>query len=159
MSPISQAHTPAAPAARRPHLIEPAPLAARCMAGAIDLVAWTLLNGMLAGRAAALFSILPGGVGQTLQSVMAPVLSLALGWMYFALFESSGWHATPGKRLMNLTVTDINGVHLRLGRASLRYAGRLLSTAILGLGFLLVLRRPHGHALHDHIASTIVLRA
>ena len=33
------------------------------------------------------------------------VANCLVGWMYFALFESRGWQATPGKRLLGLRVT------------------------------------------------------
>lgn len=92
------------------------------------------------------------------QLVIPVVAGLICWWLYFALFESSGWHATPGKRMLRIEVTDVNGVHLRFGRATLRFAGRLLSTAPLFLGFLLAAFTRNKQALHDLIASTLVIR-
>ncbi len=83
---------------------------------------------------------------------------LIIWWLYFALFETSGWHATPGKRLLGIEVTDVNGVHLRFGRSSLRFAGRLLSTAPVFLGFVLVAFTQNKQALHDLIANTLVIK-
>lgn len=93
------------------------------------------------------------------QVVMPIFGGLLVWWLYFALFESSNWHATPGKRALGLEVADVNGVHLRFGRASLRFAGKLLSAAPALLGFLLAAWTPHKQALHDLIASTLVLKA
>lgn len=92
------------------------------------------------------------------QQFIPVVAGLICWWLYFALFESSGWHATPGKRLLGIEVTDVNGVHLRFGRATLRFAGRLLSTAPLFLGFLLAAFTRNKQTLHDLIASTLVIR-
>jgi uncharacterized RDD family membrane protein YckC len=89
---------------------------------------------------------------------MPLIAGLICWWLYFALFESSGWHATPGKRVLRIEVTDVNGVHLRFGRATLRFAARLLSTAPLFLGFLLAAFTRNKQTLHDLIASTLVIK-
>ena len=41
-----------------------------------------------------------------------------LVWLYFTLFESGGWQATPGKRLLGLRVTGLSGDRISFGRAS-----------------------------------------
>lgn len=93
------------------------------------------------------------------QQFLPVVAGLICWWLYFALFESSGWHATPGKRMLRIEVTDVNGVHLRFGRATLRFAGRLLSTAPLFGGFMLAALTRNKQTLHDLIASTLVIRS
>ena len=80
-------------------------------------------------------------------------------WLYFSIFESSGWHATPGKRILGIEVTDVNGVHLRFGRSSLRFVGRLLSTAPVFLGFVLAAFTQNKQTLHDLIANTLVIKS
>src|SRR5688572_31357000 len=47
-------------------------------------------------------------------------------WLYFALFESSVWQATPGKRVVGLIVSDEAGRRLSFGRASGRFLGKIL---------------------------------
>jgi uncharacterized RDD family membrane protein YckC len=48
-------------------------------------------------------------------------------WLYFAILESSKWHATLGKRLMGVYVADANGKPVDFWRASRRFiGGRLL---------------------------------
>ena len=96
-----------------------------------------------------------GAVAMMVLPVMGGVIS---SWLYFAGFESSGWQATPGKRLMKLRVVDVNGVPLRFGRASLRYVCRFLSALPLGLGYLLAAFNLHRQALHDMLASTRVVK-
>jgi uncharacterized RDD family membrane protein YckC len=40
--------------------------------------------------------------------------------LYFALFESSSWQATPGKRKLGLRVTDTHGERLSVARSLVR---------------------------------------
>ncbi|QQS10928.1 MAG: RDD family protein [Rhodospirillales bacterium] len=51
---------------------------------------------------------------------MAVLLIAALDLVYRAGFEASGWRATPGKRLLGLAVTTLDGGGLGLARAILR---------------------------------------
>ena len=58
-------------------------------------------------------------------------------WLYFTLFESGGWQATPGKRLLGLRVTDLSGERISFGRASGRYFSKILSWLIFYIGFIM----------------------
>lgn len=106
------------------------------------------------------FDSVPAGItGYLAQESLIPIFGgIIVWWLYYSLFESSSWQATPGKRLLGLKVTDVNGVHINFKRASARFFGRLLSSAILGLGFLFVVWTKHKQALHDLLANTLVLR-
>jgi uncharacterized RDD family membrane protein YckC len=88
------------------------------------------------------------------------VLAVIVGkWLYYALFESSSWQATPGKKVLNIFVTDINGAPVTFGRATGRYFSRFVTSLIpLGIGYMLAGLTERKQALHDMIASTLVLR-
>ncbi len=88
------------------------------------------------------------------------VLVALLGsWLYYALFESSSWQATPGKKVLNIFVTDINGAPVSFGRATGRYFSKYITQLIpLLIGFILAGLTERKQALHDMIASTLVLR-
>ena len=88
------------------------------------------------------------------------VLVIFLGsWLYYALFESSSWQATPGKKVLNIFVTDINGAPASFGRATGRYFAKFVTQLIpLGIGYMLAGLTERKQALHDMIASTLVLR-
>jgi len=88
------------------------------------------------------------------------VLAVIVGkWLYYALFESSSWQATPGKKVLNIFVTDINGAPVTFGRATGRYFSRFVTGLIpLGIGYMLAGLTERKQALHDMIASTLVLR-
>jgi len=93
------------------------------------------------------------------QSNVLPFLGgLVAWWLYYVLFETSKWQATPGKRALGLKVTDVNGVHIRFGRATGRFFAKPLSGAILGIGFVMAAFTKHKQALHDLLAGTLVLK-
>ncbi|HUL17538.1 MAG TPA: RDD family protein [Terriglobales bacterium] len=81
------------------------------------------------------------------------------GWLYYAYFESSSWQATPGKKILNLFVTDLNGRPVSFGRASGRFFAKLITGLIpLGIGYALAGFTEKKQALHDMIASCLVMR-
>ena len=86
------------------------------------------------------------------------VANCLVGWLYFALFESRGWQATPGKRLLGLRVTDLAGNRISFGRASGRYFSKLLSFLIFYIGFIMVGLTDKKQGLHDKMVDTLVLR-
>jgi uncharacterized RDD family membrane protein YckC len=86
------------------------------------------------------------------------LILLVLVWLYFAGLESSAWRATVGKRLTGLLVTDTAGRRLSFGRSTARYFAKLLSAVPILIGYLLAAFTPRKQALHDLIASTLVVR-
>jgi uncharacterized RDD family membrane protein YckC len=84
-------------------------------------------------------------------------LLVALGCLYYTLFEGSGWQATPGKRIMNLYVTDLNGQRITFGRALIRNLARQIS-GVFFIGYLIAGFTERKQALHDILARCLVLR-
>ena len=78
--------------------------------------------------------------------------------IYFPAFESSTWQATPGKKLLNLKVTDLNGERIGFGKASVRLWSKLISALILYIGFLMVAFTQKKQGLHDKFAGTLVIK-
>ena len=86
--------------------------------------------------------------------------TVAAGWLYNAYFESSEWQSTVGKKVMNLVVTDLQGNRISFGRASGRFFAKLISGLIpFGIGYILAGITEKKQALHDMIASCLVLRS
>jgi len=86
-------------------------------------------------------------------------LGILAQWLYFAYLESGEKQATWGKQAMNIYVTDLAGNRLSFGRASLRYFGKIISGLIpLFIGYIMAGFTERKQALHDMIASTLVLR-
>ncbi len=90
----------------------------------------------------------------------ASVVTIILGFVYYALFEASAWQATPGKRLLRLRVCDMQGARLSLGRSAARNAVRLTNLIVVLIPFACYLavgftQRRQG--LHDLLAGALVL--
>lgn len=80
--------------------------------------------------------------------------------LYFILFESSRFRATPGKRLCQLEVTTLQGERISIARATVRFLIKaFISFPILHIGVLMVAFTRQKQGLHDLIAGTLVLRA
>ena len=86
------------------------------------------------------------------------VISMIIGWLYFALMESSRRQATVGKIALNIRVTDLNGNRVSFAKATGRYFGKYLSAMILLIGFLMAAFTKKKQALHDVLAETLVVK-
>jgi hypothetical protein len=58
--------------------------------------------------------------------------------------------------IFHLKVTDLNGQRISFGRVTGRYFGKIISTLILYIGFLMVAWDDKKRALHDQMAETLV---
>jgi uncharacterized RDD family membrane protein YckC len=85
------------------------------------------------------------------------VIAIVAGWLYHALMESSSWQGTVGKRVLGIRVTDLGGNRINFGRATGRYFGKIVSSLICLVGFIMVLFTERKQGLHDMMASTLVL--
>jgi uncharacterized RDD family membrane protein YckC len=96
--------------------------------------------------------------GDSPQATALLLLIQLASWLYFAAFESSRWQATPGKKVLGLRVTDLEGRRLSFIRASGRYFGKIISWLLLGIGFVLAGFTEKKQALHDMLAGCLVVR-
>jgi uncharacterized RDD family membrane protein YckC len=88
------------------------------------------------------------------------VMTVGVTWLYYALSESSSWQGTLGKKMLNLTVTDMAGQPISFGRASGRYFSKFITNLIpLAIGYILAGFTEKKQAIHDMIASCLVLRS
>lgn len=86
------------------------------------------------------------------------IISMAGGWLYYAVLESSDMQATIGKKLIGLKVTDLKGNRVSFGKASVRYWAKILSIATLYIGFAMAGWTEKKQALHDMVAGCLVVR-
>ena len=86
------------------------------------------------------------------------IMSIAISWMYFAVFESSNWMGSPGKKALGLIVTDEQGRRITVGRATRRYFAKILSVLLLGLGMVMIAFTTRKQGLHDKMFHTLVMR-
>lgn len=83
----------------------------------------------------------------------APVFFLA----YHAIFESSTYRGTPGKLLLRIQVSDLQGNPISFWHSVGRNAGKFLSAFILYIGFFMAIWTPKKQTLHDSMANTLVI--
>jgi len=102
----------------------------------------------------------PAQVGAILSLVFVLVGVSVLGqWLYFSYLESGEKQGTWGKQMLGLYVTDLAGNRLTFGRASGRFFAKIVSGLIpLGIGYIMAGITERKQALHDMIASCLVLR-
>jgi uncharacterized RDD family membrane protein YckC len=98
-----------------------------------------------------------GAAGLMAAPMVGGLLGIVVSWLYFALQESSATQATLGKRALGIKVTDGNGMRIGFGRATGRFFGKILSGLIFGIGFILAGFTARKQALHDMLASTLVV--
>ncbi len=112
----------------------------------------------------ALLWIIGFGIGMVLGTILGPespgltLVGVVLGWLYFALQESSERGATIGKSVLGLRVTDSSGQRISFGRATGRNFAKILSALILMIGFIMAAFTQRKQALHDSMADTLVIR-
>jgi uncharacterized RDD family membrane protein YckC len=88
------------------------------------------------------------------------VITVGVRWLYYALSESSSWQGTLGKKMLNLTVTDLSGQPISFARASGRYFAKFITNLIpLAIGYILAGFTEKKQAIHDMIAGCLVLRS
>lgn len=80
-------------------------------------------------------------------------------WLYFAYLESGEKQATLGKQALGIYVTDLAGQRITFGRATGRFFAKIVTSLIpFGIGYMMAGFTERRQALHDMIASTLVLR-
>jgi len=89
---------------------------------------------------------------------MLVIITILLGWLYFALMESSKNQGTLGKMALGLKVTDMKGQRISFGRATGRYFGKIISGMVFMIGYILAGLTEKKQALHDMMAGCLVVR-
>jgi len=133
-----------------------APFSLRCGAILIDYIVIvgilafsTLISRMFGGGARS-----AGSSSETFGIVVA-IVAAFLNLGVLAGFTGR----TIGKWATGLRIERVSGAELGIGRALLRnFVGYLLSSLLLGLGFIAAAFTSRGRALHDLLAGTVVVR-
>lgn len=86
------------------------------------------------------------------------LFAIGLAWLYYALMESSVKQGTIGKMALRMKVTDLNGDRISFGRASGRFFGKIVSSLIFMIGYIMQAFTEKSQALHDIMAGTLVLK-
>jgi uncharacterized RDD family membrane protein YckC len=114
------------------------------------------LNGMAQRNGQPDPAIIFGFLGMMFVFVVVAVL---IQWLYHAYLESGETQATWGKQVLGVYVTDLTGNPVTFGRASGRFFAKMVTGMIpLGIGYVMAGFTERRQALHDMIASCLVLR-
>lgn len=96
--------------------------------------------------------------GQVFMRTIGNVLGFIIVTAYFVIFQSKNGQ-TPGKKIMNIKVVDLQGSVPTTKSLLLREAlGKTVSSLILGIGYLWAIWDKQKQALHDKIAGTFVIK-
>ena len=134
-----------------------------------------LIDSILLGVAVGIFIFMPllgqsgaGGISPesfwalymdtSRQGIARRLLVVMAAWLYWALLESSALQATPGKRMLGLIVTDLQGRRISFARASGRFFGKAISGFLLMAGYIMAGFTEKKQALHDMLAGCLVLK-
>lgn len=90
--------------------------------------------------------------------VLIGFFSLIISWLYFALMESSSFGGTLGKIAVGIKVTTIDGERVTFARASGRYFAKIITNMTFFIGYIIAGFTEKKQALHDFIASCLVIK-
>jgi uncharacterized RDD family membrane protein YckC len=106
--------------------------------------------------------------GEDMQGMMAAMLGVSIlamlllifagSWLYHTVMESSRYQATLGKLALGSIVTDLDGRRISFARANGRFFGKMASSAIFNIGYIMAGFTERKQALHDILASTLVIQ-
>lgn len=122
------------------------------------------IGGFIIGMVLGVFmggTMVAGGAGEgdilAASTVLGFILGMVLNWLYYTLMECSSKQATLGKMALGIIVTDLDGQPISFGRANGRYWGKIISTLILCIGFIMAGFTEKKQALHDIMAGCLVV--
>ena len=104
-----------------------------------------------------LIGVVGAFAGDTFELLVSLILFIG-PFVYFAAMQASARQATYGKALLGLKVADHAGNRISFLRSLGRELAKLVSAIPLMVGFLLAAFTQRKQALHDMVASTVVVR-
>jgi len=86
------------------------------------------------------------------------IVYYSLKTLYHSLMESSKYQGSVGKLALSLRVTDTEGNRVGFGKALLRNIAKVVSDWTMAIGYIIAGFTAKKQALHDLIASTLVVQ-
>lgn len=88
----------------------------------------------------------------------ASIVGVIAAWLYFAAMESSHYQATLGKLLVGIRVTSPTGARISFTQAAARAMGKVISTVLFGVGYVLAIFTRDRLSLHDMLSESRVVK-
>ena len=126
---------------------------------AVNLVFVGLFSALLGGKLQSQTMEDPANTWVFFAFTCGLILVQALVAMAYTVYFLVRYAGTPGKLMLKLRVVRSDGSALSLGRAFGRHFGDMLSSMILGIGYLMVAWDEQKRALHDQLCDTRVVQA
>ena len=117
-----------------------------------------MIGGFIIGGFLGLIYGLATGTSQG-SEILGNMVGILMGWLYFALMESSSKQGTLGKMALGIKVTDLSGNAISFGKATGRHFSKIVSMIILSIGYLLAAFTPKKQGLHDMMAGCLVVNS
>ncbi len=90
--------------------------------------------------------------------MLGHLLLFVAWWLYYALMESSSLQGTLGKLAVGSIVTDLEGERISFLKATGRNLGKLISSLLFCVGYLVAGFTERKQALHDMMAGCLVIQ-
>ncbi len=90
--------------------------------------------------------------------VLYQIVFWILQILYHSFMESSKFQGSVGKLALGIKVTDMDGNKVEFGKAIVRNLSKILSHYIAFIGYIMAAFTDKKQALHDMIASALVIR-
>ncbi|MBU1373685.1 MAG: RDD family protein [Bacteroidetes bacterium] len=126
----------------------------RMLADAID---WFVIFGMMA-IVELLIVMFLNNQTKTLITIGSGLLLMPFFKFFYHLYMEYHRQATIGKGLMNIKVTNMQGLKPSLQEVFLRNLGKVLSTLTLFFGYFYLFLNKKQQTLHDKMANTLVIK-
>lgn len=108
----------------------------------------------MSGDSESMVGFIMAAVGAYLIAILALMVA---SWLYYALMETSVNQGTLGKMALGIKVTDLNGNRISFGMATGRYFGKIVSSMIFMIGYIMAGFTEKKQALHDMMAGCLVV--
>jgi uncharacterized RDD family membrane protein YckC len=108
----------------------------------------------MSGDSESMIGFIIAAIGAYLMAILALMVA---SWLYYALMETSVNQGTLGKMALGIKVTDLNGNRISFGKATGRYFGKILSSMIFMVGYIMAGFTEKKQALHDMMAGCLVV--
>lgn len=95
---------------------------------------------------------------ETIRILISNVVILPLLKLIYHLILESTRQATFGKRMLNIKVTDLNGLKPTFQQIFIRNLSKIISTFLLFIGYLYSFLNKKHQCLHDVFANTLVIK-
>ena len=116
-----------------------------------------VVDALIVGAGCVVIAVAAGLAGEAF-ALLATLVLLVGPILYFVALHASARQATYGKALVGLKVADSGGNRISFLRSLGRELAKIVSAFPLMIGFLLAAFTKRKQALHDMVASTVVVR-